>query len=746
VHATWKHRLTVAMAMVFATSHAAATATTVCPKPVQDRPKIGVVLGGGGARGIAHIGVLRMLEELHVPVDYIAGTSMGALVGGMYATGMSTAELQAVVEAIDWPDIFADGTARADRPVRRKRDDDLSLFGPKFGVGPHSSLLARGAIHGQKITYLFQNVTSSRVQTDDFDALPIPFRAVAADVVTGDAVVIGDGDLATAMRASMSIPGLFSPVDRGSHLLVDGGIAKNLPVDVVRDMGADIVIAVDVGTPLEPKSELRDMLTITGQLTTILVQRNTLEQRALLGEDDVLIVPTLGREITSGGFDKATREAIPIGYAAALQARPKLAELAIDETTYREHRAAIGTCVDGLPVIEFVHIDNRSRFKDSIIKERIHARVGEPLDRAQMERDVQQLYALGFLETATYEIVEDAGRTGLLVRVKQDPRGVNFIETGIDYAGGSDSSSIDIRLAFLKTDMDDLGSEFRTMLQVGENQALLAEIYKPLDDDLRWILLPRVLAERQSIGVFDADGSRNAEVQVDQLTASLALGREFWRHAALFGGLRRYTGDTEVETGAPQPNETFEGGEFFASGSWDRLDDRYFPSHGTFARVDYVWSRDALDASTEFEQLDSTALIAHTWGRHTFLLGGRYGTTIDGEAPIQNRFRAGGLFALSGFQPDELTGSHFGMAFVGYRVRLFEQGFLPPYFGTTLEYGNAVEARHDIIDDGILNASLYLGFNSPLGPLYAGYGFAEDNRRAFFLRIGTILGANSIGR
>ncbi|NJN52735.1 MAG: BamA/TamA family outer membrane protein, partial [Gammaproteobacteria bacterium] len=315
------------------------------------------------------------------------------------------------------------------------------------------------------------------------------------------------------------------------------------------------------------------------------------------------------------------------------------------------------------------------------------------------------------------------------VTVKQDPRGTGFIETGVDFAGDSDSSSIDLRLAYLKTDIDDLGSEFRTLVQVGENQALLVELYKPLEETLKLIALPRLVAERQTVAIFDEGGNKTSEVQIEQLGGSLALGREFWRHAALFAGVRRFTGDTEVEVGAPQANENFEGGEFFVNMNWDRLDDRYFPNSGTFARTEYLTSRGSLGASESFEQLDASALSAATWGRHTLLVGARYGTTFDGDAPVQSLFRAGGLFRLSGFQPDEISGSHFGMAFMGYRVRLFEQGFLPPYVGATVEYGNATDERDDIWEKGIFNGSAYVGFDSPLGPLYAGYGFAEGGKR-----------------
>ena len=295
---------------------APAAATTCEREPIGDRPVVGLVLGGGGARGAAHIGVLKVLEELRIPVDRIAGTSMGSIVGGLYATGLTADELEQIVMGQDWEDSFRDQTAREDRPFRRKRDDDFNLFGPKFGVGQGASLLPRGALAGQRITLFFESIVGARVQSRHFDELPIPFRAVAADIVTGDEVVLGDGDLTVAMRASMSIPAAFDPVARGESLLVDGGVVNNVPISVARSMGADVVVAVDVGTPLATRDELRNLFAITGQLSGLLVRGNTVRQLATLTDADVLVVPPLGNDIGASDFTKMD-EAIPIGYAKA---------------------------------------------------------------------------------------------------------------------------------------------------------------------------------------------------------------------------------------------------------------------------------------------------------------------------------------------------------------------------------------------------------------------------------------------
>ena len=331
----------------FETAHAAECARA----PSADRPKIGLVLGGGGARGAAHIGVIKLLEELHVPVDYVAGTSMGSLVGGFYATGMTAEQLEATVRAIDFDTLFKDSTARKDEPYLRKLDDNLGLFGPKLGIGKDSQLLGLGAISGQKISFLFETLTSERVSEGNFDDLPIPYRAVATDIITGDAVVLDKGNIAVAMRASMSVPGAFDPVAMGDYLLVDGGLADNVPIDVVRTMGADIVIAVDVGTPLEPRENLTSLVSITAQLSGLLVVRNANAQIKTLTARDVLITPALGSEITSSSFDDVDK-AIPIGYEGAEpQARRA--------RTFVDQRCAIRAGAQVHRIVRLDHVPHR---------------------------------------------------------------------------------------------------------------------------------------------------------------------------------------------------------------------------------------------------------------------------------------------------------------------------------------------------------------------------------------------------
>lgn len=716
------------------------------PRDISGRPKVGLALGGGGARGAAHVGVLKKLEELQIPVDYIAGTSMGAIVGGFFATGLDAGEIAQVLEEADWAYLFSDATDRQDRPLRRKSDDDLGLYGPRLGIGEHSSLLPGGAIAGQKVSLLLENVVSKRVQIRDFDELPIPFHAVAADLVTGDMVELEKGDLAWALRASMSVPGAFDPVKRGEALLIDGGVVRNLPVDVVRGMGAEIVIAVNVEFPLLDAVDIDGLVDIINQLSTIMVAGNTDRQIESLRDRDVLIKPALGIEFGSAAFDRIT-EAIPAGYRATALMEQALRGLTVSEKQYKTWRRSVRNCVSGPPEIHFVKLNNQSRFSDEVIRGLITSNTGSPLDTVQLNRDLAQIHALGYIRSALYRVEEIDGQQGVVINIQPDQRGTDFIETGLEVTGNSQGSSIDLKAAYLKTDLDQRGSEFRGAVQLGNDQGVLAELYMPVEDELRWIFKPGIKGSRRDLTVFDDFGNALGVWELEEYSVELAFGREFGRHAGIFLSASSYAGNAQVQVGDPlQDNFRFHGGEWALGAVYDRLDNRYLPSTGSFAQFSYVVSDKNLGADAEYEQIQLSLFSAVTRGRHTAWFGTQFNTTLDDNAPIYGLYTGGGFLNMSGFEQDELVGQHLGFSMLGYRFELGKTGILPAYAGLTLEYGNAAIRRGDVYGKGIFNGSFYLGYDSPLGPLYLGLGWSENHSGLLFLRLGSLLGARSIGR
>ncbi|MEZ4386948.1 MAG: patatin-like phospholipase family protein [Candidatus Krumholzibacteriia bacterium] len=361
--------------------------------PAAQRPRIGLVLSGGGARGAAHIGVLAVLEELRIPVDAIAGTSMGAIVGGLYASGMSPDEMQAAIAAIDWRSVFDDAPPRQDRSFRRKEDQYDPLFALELGWTGRRMLLPSGLIAGQKLDIILRELVLNTYDITDFDRLPVRYRAVAADLADGQAVVLRRGDLVQAMRASMAIPGAFTPVDLDGHQLVDGGMAKNLPVDVVRGMGVDIVIAVDIGTPVGMLDGSESLLGVVRRTLDVLSKANVGEQKKLLTDRDLLLEPDLGT-IETASFDRLG-EAVAVGRRAAEARAADLSRFSVSEAEYAALRACQRRPRLADPMVDRIVVGGNRRVPARMIERRMTTQAGRPLDLGRLRRDLTDIYRVG---------------------------------------------------------------------------------------------------------------------------------------------------------------------------------------------------------------------------------------------------------------------------------------------------------------------------------------------------------------
>lgn len=704
----------------------------------ETRPRVGLALSGGGARGVAHIGVLKVLEDLRVPIDYIAGTSMGSIVGGLYASGMSPEDIETVVRTLDWDGIFEDSPAREDRTFRRKRDDDLYLVGTKPGFRDGRLRLPTGAIQGQKFDLALNELTLPVSAISDFDRLPIPFRAVASDIATGESVVLDSGSLAQAIRASMAVPGVFAATRIDGRLLVDGGITDNMPIGVVRDMGADVIIAVDISTPYKAEEELTDLLAIAAQLTSIMTRKNAEAQLATMTDRDVLIVPELG-DLSSSAFERAA-EAVPIGVAAAQAQREALSRLSLPEEAYRRHVAARGPRPStDPPVVAFVRVENESRVADALIRDRLTVREGEPLDIAQLEQDIGAVYGLELFESVRYEVVEDEGETGVVVSARERAWGPNYLQFGVALtADGDGESSFNIGLAYLKTALNPLGGELRVGGQLGEEPRFGVDLHQPLDSTSRFFVAPRFGVGRQFYGLFDDDGNRIATYQVDQWAGELGVGRELGTLGEARIAWRRGAGDVELDEGAQiLPSGSFDSGSAYGWLWVDRLDSAYFPSRGYEGRLKYSFFREDFGNDSDYEQLEARGAYFHSFGNHTVGAAARYNTTYGGDAGVQDRFRLGGFLNLSGLDQNSITGNHSALLSATYHRRFPQLKLLPWYIGGSIEHGNVWEDRGDMSwNDAITSGSVFLGAETFVGPLYLGYGQAEGGRNAGFFFLG----------
>ncbi len=711
------------------------------------RPKIGLVLSGGGARGAAHIGVLKVLEAHRIPIDYIAATSMGALVGGLYASGMTPAQLDSVIVTTDWMETLADNIPRGDRSFRRKRDDDLWLVKHKPGLRGGQLLFPPGLLDAHRVDLLLKRLSLCVTTVRDFDRLSIPYRAVAADIVTGDRVVLDHGDLALAMRASMAIPAAFAPREIDGRLLVDGGIVDNLPIDLVRQMGADIVIAVDIGTPPSGREHLYSVPAIAAQLTTIAGDRNRNRQVATLGPHDILMLPDLGT-ITTASFGRAA-EAIPIGERSADSALTRLAPLALSPADYEAYQAARAAraAARGIPRIDSVRIVNRSRVADGVIANRVPTTTGVPLDWARMEAGLDRIYGLELFESVYYDVVPTPSGNTLCVTVRERAWGPDYVQAGVSVLEDFEHPNFNVALAYSRTAVDRLNGEWRTGVQIGQEPAGWTELFQPLDHGLKTFVDVQPLAGERNVNVFDATGHKVAELVMRRYGATLAAGREFGTWSELRAGVLREGGRTDVTLGEPAlPLGRYDTGEAFGQFWIDKLDELPFPHRGASLRARYAAGLTDLGSGSRYEQWDVEATAAATRGELTGSIGGLFGTTLHSNAPLERMFCLGGLGQLSGLQQDERFGQHAlllrGMAY----ARLGDFPLAPVYAGCSVEYGDVFQERPAIgLADATAAGSVFFGLETLFGPLCVAFGRADGGRNNCYFTLGQPLGGHRPG-
>ncbi len=718
-----------------------ASALAATPQDAQQssRPKIGLVLAGGGAKGAAHVGVLKVLEEMRIPIDVVAGTSMGSIVGGLYASGMSPEAIEREIQQIDWEDIFIDSPRREDLSFRRKSDDRLYMFKARPGFNDGKITVPRGYVHGQKFDLQLNRLTQAVAHIHDFDRLPIPYRAVAADLETGKEVVLKAGSLPRAIRASMAVPGAFDPVEIDGRILVDGGIVNNVPVSVARAMGADVVIVSDLGSDLYTRDQITSGLEVAGQLINFLFALNSLEQLKSLGARDVLISVKLG-DIGAGNFDRIT-QAIPLGEQAARNAAESLARYSLSELDYRQHRAQRLKPESGEPVMHFVKVNNQSKVADEVITSQITVKPGAPLDVKKLEKDIQQIYGLDIFESVRYDLVEADGKKGLLLHVKEKSWGPGYLQAGLITSSNFEGDvTFRMGLTYTLTQINTLNGEWRIGAQVGDEPAIFTEIFQPFDPAARYFGFGHIGFAARNNNAYNASGDQIAEYRSRYSELELGTGRQFGTWGELRLGYRRQHGTTEVGIGAPAPDYTFNTGQIFVRMSDDKLDNLHFPTTGHFVIAEWRVSLQELGADSDFDQLRLNYIHAYSWGRNTLVGGLSLNTTLDDNAPVESLYRLGGFLQLSGFGPNQLTGQHAGLGRVIYMRRINDIQLAKAYVGASLELGNTWQDSSDIsLDSTIFAGSAFVGVDTPIGPLYLGYGYNDSDESSVYLFLGPLL-------
>ncbi|HNP37234.1 MAG TPA: patatin-like phospholipase family protein [Woeseiaceae bacterium] len=733
------HLLIAIMALLPQTLLAAAN-EPMNDSPGADRPRIGLVLGGGGARGSAHIGVLQELKRMRIPIDVIVGTSMGAVVGGLYASGMTPDELQELINTLDWKNALSDGGSRGDLSFRRKEDDEDFPIRFEVGIRNGKLQLPQGVIQGQQLDLVLRELTINASQIRDFDDLPIPFRAVASDLVTGEAYVMGDGDLALALRASMSVPGAFTPVDINGHLLVDGGLVGNLAISVMRELDVDVIIAVNVEFPLYSKDDLLSAVDISEQVLTILIRKETQRQIELLGSNDILIQPDLGTFASTNFLD--TAETIEPGIEAAQAAADKLARYSVSEVEYEHFLAAQGALSMPDETIDFIMVKHDARVSPQLLERRMQLQVGDKVDVKALSTEANRLYGLQVFEKVGYQLVDEGDSLGVVFSATSKRWGPTFLRFGLaiedDFEG---STSFNLATRIWRPAINELGAEWRSDIRLGTDPLVSSEFYQPLRMDSRIFVAPHINIGQGNIGAFE--GEKNvARYRVSEASFGLDIGAEFGTYGEFRIGAYRGAGKARVKIGDPlAENFDFDLGGILSSFNIDTRDSARFPRSGTQGEVILDLSRASLGADRDYETAEFNFDSSFSRGRHTLTLGLQFGSALNTSSELQDYFALGGFLRMSGLERGQLRGPYAGLARVVYYGRIGSTAGalleVPVYLGASVEAGNVWGSSEDVaVNDLLMNGSLFIGLDTYFGPVYLAAGLSEGGGTNFYLFVG----------
>lgn len=708
----------------------------------QRAPRIGLVLGGGGARGAAHIGVLKVLEQERVPIHAIAGTSMGAIVGSMYAAGYRPDEIEAILGSVDYQTFFSDEPSRLDLPMRRKEQDFRDLLDFELGFRDGRIQFPRGILQGQKFLNLMRRVTLPVWNIDRFDDLPIPFRAVGTDIGKGQRVVFSEGDLALAVRASMAVPGAYAPIRVDGRLMVDGGLVDNVPIDVVRDMGVDRVIVVDVSGPLMPESELDSPIAVSLQMVTVLMQQRTDQALATLGAEDLLIRPALG-DFSSSAFEKGS-EAVAIGEQSAAAMRSQLQRFAMAPAEYTALREQQKLPAFDKPLIAWIDVSDARTRTPGQVSRLLADQQGQRLDVDAVESRLAKAYGAGSYERILYRLGRKDDAWGLKVTPVDKGWGPNYIGFGLqindDFNGRSDYQ---IAAEATFTGLNRWGAEARLRLDLGRIAGFSSEWFQPFGDSGQLYLLPGLKVSARNQPVLSGLDTA-AEYRFEQLKGGIEAGWLVNDRLTLFAQLERGTTDTSLLIGSNDqfPEFRLQFGSIGFGARYDSLDDAFFPSAGSRGSFRATAFREALGTANNGEVVALEWNTALSRGRYHGVFGLMGQTEFGDPDALEGLATLGGLAQLSGYGERELVGRHSALARAVFYRRFGDMTRLisvPSYLGFSVESGNVWESRDEISADSLIFAgSVFVGVSTPLGPVFLGYGYADTGASSYYLNFGSL--------
>ena len=729
-------------------------------RPVIERPKIGLVLSGGGAKGAAHIGVLEVLEENRIPVDIVTGTSMGAYVGGMYAMGLSAKEVKQRTFETNWNTGYIDRASRNDLSLRRKKQNDTYQLHTDLGLDIDGEFKSRpGAFQGQGLAVILRQLTNNLPALKTFDRLAIPYRSVATDITKVTPVVIGSGHLATAMQASMTVPGALKPVHLDNKLLVDGGVVNNMPVDVAKQLGADVIIAVDLRDSLMPKKDLDSALNIVSQLTTYMTNASADFQKSLMKPSDIYLQPNVSF-MTAADFDKL-EQAYQAGRKITLASLPRLLPYQLSPQDYAEYNKQknirrVHLSAHDSYFIDDIEIINNTNLPDKTLLSQLELKTGKVISNDELEQAVKRLQSEDIYGRINYSIKQKNNKNILIMDINEKSWGPGYLNFSLAFEDDFESrSDFSFGAQYIYTDLTDKGGEWLLEWQLGSWKNITTEFYFPIDYQQHFFTAfgaetSNEIRRFDNFTYYDLNANelKNIDAKYNQTNAYVEMGWNIKPWAALTLGYQAQTGSITLSSIDRKDNYDLYGP--YLDLTYDDLDSFFFPANGSYFNSEIGYSNTLRrpdfgkreDGDTVYYKL--SIIKPFTYNRHTVVASMKTaGSDADNLLPIYAQ-DLGGLFNLSGYHRYELNGRYSALTSLVYRYRVIDNNFgaikLPVYVGASLEKGGVWDRSSEMSWNSAITAgSVYVAVDSILGPVYLSYGQTSTGESSFYLSLGGTL-------
>lgn len=701
------------------------------------RPRVGLVLGGGGARGAAHIGVLEVLEQMRIPVDCVAGTSMGALIAGAYASGLSPAQMRKEMAEADWKDMFVDTPAMEDIAFRNKQFLRNFIPSSETGLTSDGIKYPPGAVDGEKIKLFFNHLVGSGRAERQIELLPMTVSLIATDIGTGERVVLREGSLTTAMRASMSVPGLLSPVVYKGRKLVDGGLVDNVPIGEVRERcNPDVVIAINVGSPMLKSEEVGSLLSVSAQMVNLLTEQNVSRSLATLKPSDIYIRPELGN-ITAGDFAR-NAETADLGRVAAEGAREQLQKLTVSSGQFADWRAGIDRGVRVVKTIDQIEVVGLDKVNPAMVTRQLKVRPGDPVNLAKIEDDVLRINGDGFYQSVDYHLLSEREKTILRILPVEKYWGPDYLRFAMSLdADSSQGSGFSLRGAYHKTLINSYGAEALLGLQLGNTSRVEAQFYQPLDPARNYFVETQAgyTSGPQS---YYSDDKRVAQYTRREGQVKLGVGANLGLMGQATLGWVEKKISLDLDIGSPRlPNADLRDRGVEAGLVLDQMNRLYFASRGWAVGAKYF---DSIEGN--YSRLDLAAAGAFNIGKTVINTRVSYTTSPSGALPFYNAGALGGVLNMSAFAKGQLVGDN--VTYAGLRAEQI-LGDLGMAMRGDLRFGLALEAAHigKMYSEQTLQGrqtinsiGAYFASETPIGPAYLGFGYSPGGYTNFFFNIG----------